>query len=84
MVSNNDENVGKIFDELEKLKITRETIVIYMSDNGPHGHRYVGGFKGTKSMSTEGGLRSPIWFHWPEKFKAGGKSGLITRSWNEG
>lgn len=78
MVSNIDDNVGKIFEALEKLKITRETIVIYMSDNGPHGYRYVGGFKGTKSMSTEGGLRSPIWFHWPEKFKAGGKSGLIT------
>ena len=78
MVSNIDDNVGKVFDALEKLKITRETIVIYMSDNGPHGYRYVGGFKGTKSMSTEGGLRSPIWFHWPEKFKAGGKSGLIT------
>ncbi|MCM8531429.1 MAG: arylsulfatase [Lentisphaeraceae bacterium] len=78
MVSNIDENVGKIFKALDKLDITRETIVIYMSDNGPHGDRYVGGFKGKKSMSTEGGLRSPIWFHWPEKFKAGGKSDLIT------
>ncbi|MCM8538066.1 MAG: arylsulfatase [Lentisphaeraceae bacterium] len=77
MVSNIDENVGKIFTALDKLDITRETIVIYMSDNGPHGDRYVGGFKGRKSQSTEGGLRSPIWFHWPEKFKAGGKSDLI-------
>lgn len=78
MVSNIDDNVGNIFDALEKQNLTKDTIVIYMSDNGPHGYRYVGGFKGTKSMSTEGGLRSPIWFHWPEKFKAGGKSGLIT------
>jgi arylsulfatase A-like enzyme len=78
MISNIDENVGKVFDALKTLDITRETIVIYMSDNGPHGVRYVGGFRGKKSMSTEGGLRSPIWFHYPEKFQAGGKSGLIT------
>ena len=78
MVSNIDDNVGKVFKALDKLKITKETIVIYMSDNGPDGFRYVGGFKGKKSMSTEGGLRSPIWLHWPEKFKAGGKSDLLT------
>ena len=42
-----------------------------MSDNGPHGYRYVSGFKGTKSMNTEGGLRTPIWFYYPKEFKAG-------------
>ena len=78
MVSNIDDNVGKVFYALKKLKITRNTIVIYMSDNGPHGDRYVGGFRGKKSMSTEGGLRSPIWIQWTGKFKAGGKSDLIT------
>ena len=78
MISNIDENVGKVFDALDRLKITKDTIVIYMSDNGPDGYRYVSGFKGKKSMSTEGGLRSPIWFHWPQKFKAGGKSDLVS------
>ena len=78
MVSNIDENVGKVFKALDKLQITKNTIVIYMSDNGPDGFRYVSGFKGKKSMSTEGGLRSPIWFHWPQKFKAGGKSDLVS------
>ena len=78
MISNIDENVGKLFQALDDLDITRDTIVIYMNDNGPDGYRYVGGFKGKKSMSTEGGLRSPIWFHWPQKFKAGGRSGLLS------
>ena len=78
MISNIDENVGKVFDALNKLNITKETIVIYINDNGPDGYRYVGGFKGKKSMSTEGGLRSPAWFHWPQKFKAGGQSNLVS------
>ena len=78
MISNIDENVGKVFEALDKLKITKDTIVIYMNDNGPDGYRYVSGFKGKKSMSTEGGLRSPLWFHWPQKFQAGGKSDLVS------
>ncbi|MCM8527349.1 MAG: arylsulfatase [Lentisphaeraceae bacterium] len=78
MISNIDENVGKVFDALDKLKITKDTIVIYMNDNGPDGYRYVSGFKGKKSMSTEGGLRSPLWLHWPQKFQAGGKSDLVS------
>lgn len=78
MISNIDENVGKLFAALRKLKITKDTIVIYMNDNGPDGYRYVSGFKGKKSMSTEGGLRSPLWIQWPQKFKAGGKSDLVS------
>ena len=78
MVSNIDDNVGKIFKALDKLNITKDTIVIYMSDNGPDGYRYVGGFKGKKSMSTEGGLRTPFWIQWPDRFKAGAKSDLVT------
>lgn len=78
MVSNIDENVGKLLAALEDLDIAEDTLVIYMSDNGPAGNRYVGGFRGRKSMSTEGGLRSPIWFRYPGRFKAGGKSGLVS------
>jgi len=78
MVSNIDDNVGKLIKVLKDLRIDRNTLVIYMSDNGPAGTRYVGGFRGKKSMSTEGGLRSPIWFRYPDKFEAGGKSPLVS------
>ncbi|MCH2209475.1 MAG: arylsulfatase, partial [Lentisphaerales bacterium] len=71
MVSNVDDNVGRLFSYLKDQKLDENTLVIYMSDNGPHGYRYVGGFKGTKSMNTEGGLRTPIWFYYPKEFKAG-------------
>ena len=71
MVSNVDDNVGRLFSYLKDQNLDENTLVIYMSDNGPHGYRYVGGFKGTKSMNTEGGLRTPIWFYYPKEFKAG-------------
>lgn len=74
MVSNIDDNVGRLFNFLNKEQLTKDTLVIYMSDNGPDGYRYVGGFKGKKSLNTEGGLRTPIWFHYTEKFPAGGKN----------
>jgi hypothetical protein len=40
--------------------------------------RYVGGFADKKSSHKEGGIRSPIWWHWPQKFKAGASSDLLT------
>ena len=69
MVSNLDENVGRLFGRLDEMELTEDTLVIYMCDNGPNGHRYVTGFKGRKSNAWEGGVRSPFWAHWPKGFK---------------
>jgi arylsulfatase/arylsulfatase A len=78
MVSNIDENVGKLFEELEKEKLMEDTIVIFFNDNGPNTLRYVGGFADKKGSHKEGGIRSPIWWHWPAKLKAGQSSDLVT------
>ena len=78
MVSNLDENVGRLFGELDELGLTENTVVIYLCDNGPNGHRYVKGFKGRKSNAWEGGVRSPFWAHWPEGFKGGTVSDVLS------
>lgn len=78
MVSNIDENMGKLFKSLEQQHIIDDTIVIFFNDNGPNTMRYVGGFADKKTSHREGGTRSPIWWHWPSKLKAGGHSDLIT------
>ena len=78
MVSNLDENVGRLFEELDHLDLTENTLVIYMCDNGPNGNRYVNGFKGRKSNAWEGGVRSPFWAHWPKGFKAGTVSNALS------
>jgi hypothetical protein len=54
---------------LDQLKLTKNTIVIYFSDNGPNGHRWNDGMKGIKGTTDEGGVRSPLIMQWPGKLK---------------
>lgn len=65
MITNVDRNVGRLFERLKALGVHENTIVIFMVDNGPNGRRYVAGMKGNKSMVHEGGVRSPLFVHWP-------------------
>jgi arylsulfatase/arylsulfatase A len=77
MITNIDDNVGRLFNELDKLGLTENTIVIFMVDNGPNGRRYVAGMKGNKSHVHEGGIRSPFYVHWPAVVKPGQSSDRI-------
>jgi uncharacterized sulfatase len=53
---------------LKKLKILDNTIVIFMSDNGPWYGGSTGGLKGMKSTNWEGGIRVPFIISYPEVF----------------
>ena len=66
MVENLDANVGRVLKRLDELKLADNTIVIYFSDNGPNGHRWSGGMKGTKGTTDEGGVRSVFFIRWPD------------------
>ena len=70
MITNIDENVGRLFKKLDSLGIRENTIVIYLNDNGPNTMRYVGNMRGMKTHVDEGGVRSPLLLHWPEKVAA--------------
>lgn len=70
MITNIDENVGRLFAELDRLGISDNTIVIYLNDNGPNTRRYVGNMRGMKSDVDDGGIRSPLLFHWPKQVAA--------------
>ncbi len=71
-----DASMGEIFDELERLDLDEETLVIYLSDNGPEiGHEdlYVGSagpLRGAKYSNWEGGVRVPAIMRWPGKIPA--------------
>lgn len=67
MITNIDENVGRLFKKLDELEIRENTIVIYLNDNGPNSMRYVGNMRGMKSHVDDGGIRSPLLFHWPAR-----------------
>ncbi len=63
-----DWSVGEIMNTLKSLKILDNTIVIFMSDNGPWYGGSTGGFKGMKATNWEGGIRVPFIISYPEVF----------------
>ena len=77
MCENIDWNVGRIIETLESQKIIDNTIIIYLSDNGPNGHRWNGGMKGIKGSTDEGGTRSPMIISWKGNIPSGKKVSKI-------
>lgn len=71
MCENIDWNVGRIVEKLENIGLAENTIIIYLSDNGPNGWRWNGEMKGKKGSTDEGGVRSPLIMNWQGTFKAG-------------
>lgn len=66
MVTNIDDNIRRLMDTLDALELADNTIVIFLTDNGPQQYRYVGGFRGTKGMVREGGIHVPFYMKLPE------------------
>ncbi|PXX25415.1 arylsulfatase [Arenibacter sp. ARW7G5Y1] len=69
MVSNIDDNLKKLFQQLKELKLEDNTLVIFMTDNGHQHDRYAAGMRGRKSFVYEGGVRVPCFWRLPSKFK---------------
>jgi arylsulfatase A-like enzyme len=74
MIANIDENIGRLTAKLAALGQERDTILIFMTDNGYTGApRYNAGMHGSKSTPYQGGIRVPCFVRWPARFKAGHK-----------
>jgi arylsulfatase A-like enzyme len=71
MVSNIDDNLGRLFGKLDALGLTGETLVIYLTDNGPQQVRYVSGMRGRKGTVYDGGIRVPCFVRWPGRLASG-------------
>ena len=69
MVSNIDDNVGRLLQKLEEFNIADNTLVVFMTDNGPQQVRYVAGMKGRKGSVYRGGVRVPFYLRYPAKWK---------------
>ncbi|MHC4407121.1 MAG: arylsulfatase [Planctomycetota bacterium] len=77
MVESIDENVGRLLEKLDAWDLARDTIVLFLTDNGPNGRRFNGGMKGTKGSVHEGGVRVPLFVRWPGRIEAGTTVGQI-------
>jgi arylsulfatase A-like enzyme len=71
MITNIDDNLGRLFAKLDELTLTQDTIVVFLTDNGPQQPRWVAGMKSRKGSVYEGGIRVPCFVRWPGKLKAG-------------
>ncbi|WP_299664815.1 arylsulfatase [uncultured Polaribacter sp.] len=71
MCENIDWNVGRIQSKIKELGIDDNTIIVYLSDNGPNNWRWNDGMKGIKSSTDEGGVRSPLFIKWKGKIDKG-------------
>jgi arylsulfatase A-like enzyme len=90
MIENLDRSVGLILAKLEALDLSQNTLVIFVSDNGPHkeGHHDAeffdsnGILRGTKRDLYEGGIRTPFLAWWPGTIEPGSSSDHISAFWD--
>ena len=66
MVTNIDDNIGRLVKQLNDKGIADNTMIIFMSDNGPAQPRYISGLRGRKTSVYEGGIKVPAFIHYSE------------------
>ena len=69
MCRNLDDNVGRLLAAMERLRLAEDTILIFMTDNGPQQVRYNASMRGRKGTVYQGGIRVPFFFRWPGQVK---------------
>ncbi len=71
MIAALDESVGKLLECLKKEGLDKNTVVVFMSDNG--GTNGNAPLRSNKGSTYEGGIREPMIISWPGVTKPGSK-----------
>jgi arylsulfatase A-like enzyme len=71
MIANVDYNVGRLLTFLEKRELDKDTIIIFMNDNGVTVGLdvYNAGMRGSKCSIWQGGTRAMSFWRWPGSWK---------------
>ncbi len=73
MITNIDENFGRLMEQLAAWGLEKDTLVIFMTDNGSAtgSQIYNAGMRGAKNSPWQGGTRVPALWCWPGGFTGG-------------
>lgn len=82
MLQELDASIGELLQTLDRLSLTKDTLIMYSSDNGAYvndekGHKPTGPFRGKKSQLWEGGHRVPFIVRWPASIQPGVSEDLV-------
>lgn len=83
MLASVDNNFGRLRTALKELGLEDNTVLIFMSDNGPCSgsiqmDRFMAGLHGLKGTVYENGIRVPCYVRWPAKLKSPAKVDRLT------
>jgi arylsulfatase A-like enzyme len=90
MINLLDDQVGEIVAKVKELRMDKNTIILFSSDNGPH---LEGGadpdyfdsngiYKGYKRDLYEGGIHAPMIVWWPGQVEASSQTNHISAFWD--
>jgi len=88
MVKSLDDNVGRVLDKLDELKLSKNTLIFFYSDNGGNMYSQVDGttptsnrpLRGGKGNNWDGGVRVPCIAVWPGHIEKKSKSKELVTS----
>jgi len=78
MLEDLDGEVGRVLAALKKHQLEKNTLVVFVSDNGGFARAAnMGPLSGAKSTTLEGGIRVPLIMRWPGRIKPGTTSSQV-------
>ena len=90
MITRMDRDIGRLVELIDKRGASRQTLVLFTSDNGPHQEgggdpaffKSSGGLRGIKRDLYEGGIRVPMIARWTGTVPAGRVSDHVWAHWD--
>jgi arylsulfatase A len=90
MITRMDRDIGRILESIRSRGLDNQTLVLFVSDNGPHREggadpqffKSSGGLRGIKRDLYEGGIRVPMIARWTGTIPAGRVSDHVWAHWD--